>query len=117
MKTNTSILNNTPAKPKTNLQKQLEELDATFEYALMKRQQSVKSNYQQLNRSSFTEVDLRGLGKIKETVADNSRDVSLVQMDVTFTDQVAFDAPNKFYRSSLLNDTQESSHYMAEVKP
>lgn len=83
----------------------------------MRRQQSVKGNYQQLNRSSFTEVDLRGLGKIRETVADNNRDVSLVQMDVTFTDQVAFEAPNKLKSSSLLNDTQESSHYMADVKP
>jgi hypothetical protein len=37
---NTSIMNNTLAKPKTAVQKQLEELDATFEYALMKKKQS-----------------------------------------------------------------------------
>ena len=36
--TNTSVFN-TSLKPKTAVQKQLEELDATFEYALMKKQQ------------------------------------------------------------------------------
>jgi len=50
IKTNKSIITNTLVK--TTIQKQLEELDATFEYALMKKRQA--ENIYALNRSSFT---------------------------------------------------------------
>jgi hypothetical protein len=112
---NTSIMNNTLAKPKTAVQKQLEELDATFEYALMKKKQSSTNQNTQLNRSSFTEVNLRGLGAAR-TEPENTRDVSLVQMEeASFADQDTCGVMKRSMVDSQLNESYQSkasSHYM-----